>query len=64
MHLRDSNPNQPDTKVPVPEAPETKKGPQVQSSQTERKGEKNDIPFAVQIHDGPHPRVRPGADFL
>ena len=63
-HLWDSNPNQPDTKVPVLEAQETKKGHQVQSYQTERKGEKNDIPFTVQICDGPQPRVRPGADFL
>lgn len=37
-HSWDSNPNYPDTTVPVPETQETKKGQQVESYQTEKKG--------------------------
>lgn len=60
----DSSPNQPDIKVPVPEAQETKRVQQVESYQVKRKSEKNDISFAIEICDGYQPRVRFGADFL
>lgn len=41
MHSWDSHPNQPDTKVPIPEAQEIKKGLQLESYQAKRKGEEN-----------------------
>ena len=49
VHNWDSNPNGPDIRVPVPEAREIKRCQQVESYQVKRKGEENDISFAIEM---------------